>query len=375
MRVVHIIKATGIAGAENHLLSLLAGQEQRGIDVKMLLLVEPGNVLENYVRALKEGGVAARRMVIRHDTDVTLVKRLRDELRVLQPDIVHTHLIHADLFGTLAARWVGVPVIVTSRHNDDAFRHRRPIKLVNRVFWRMVEAGIAISDSIKRFSIEVEGAPTGKMHRIYYGLDTRIPPLNRSTARNALEQELGLDDDAVLLGMVCRLIEQKGVRYGLQAFQQIAEAFPEAHLLIAGQGPLKAELEQQTAQGALTARVHFLGWREDVAALLAALDLLIAPSLWEGFGLVLLEAMAQQVAIIGSTAGAIPEVVNHGETGLLVQPRSPEALAEALRQLLSDKPLRQHMGLLGRDRLETQFSAARMVEETIALYHTLLDGL
>jgi glycosyltransferase involved in cell wall biosynthesis len=168
------------------------------------------------------------------------------------------------------------------------------------------------------------------------------------------------------------LIEQKGVRYGLQAFQQIAEVFPQAHLVIAGKGPLQDELEQQTTLGE---RVHFLGWRDDVPTLLAALDVLIAPSLWEGFGLVLLEAMAQQTPIIGSAVSAIPEVVKHGETGLLVPPRDVDALAEALHQLLRDRPLRQHMGLLGRDRLETQFSAARMVEETVALYHTLLDGL
>jgi glycosyltransferase involved in cell wall biosynthesis len=375
MRVVHIIKVIRVAGAEQHLLRLLPGLRGQNVDAQMILLIEPTNDMAHYVRALEEQHIPVRRMVIHRHADVMLIKRLRGELRTLQPDIVHTHLIHADLFGILAARWAGVPVIVTSRHNDDAFRSRQPIKFVNQVLWRMADAGIAISNSIERFSIQVEGAPASKLHRIYYGLDTSIKPLDRNTTRPALEKELGLAGDAILVGMVCRLIEQKGVRYGLQAFQQIAAEFPTARLLIAGEGPLRAELEACAAQAGLTKRVHFLGWRADVPALLSALDVLLAPSLWEGFGLVLLEAMSQQTPVVASAVSAIPEVISSGDSGLLVPPRDVDGLAGALRQLLSDKPLRQYMGLVGRDRLETHFSAAHMVDQTLALYHTLLDGL
>lgn len=375
MRVVHIIKVIRIAGAEQHLLTLLAGLRDRRVDVSLLLLVEPDNDMSDYVAQLQSLNIPVERIVIRHHADVGLLFRLLREIRSLKPDIVHTHLIHADFYGILAARLSGVPLVLTSRHNDDAFRYRTPVKLANRLLWRLVNAGIAISDSIARFSIKVEGAPTPVMHRIYYGLDAHRPPHNHDSARNALMQELRLPAHTIIVGMVCRLVEQKGVRYGLDAFAQIAADFPHAHLLVVGEGPLKAELQAAVTRPGLVSKVHFLGWRADVPILLAGLDVLLAPSLWEGFGLVMLEAMAQQIPVIASGVSAIPEVINDQETGLLVAPRDVPELAAALSQLLADAPLRRHMGLLGRDRMERHFSAARMVDETVSLYHTLRDGL
>jgi glycosyltransferase involved in cell wall biosynthesis len=374
MRVVHIIKVVRAAGAEQHLITLLGGLRSQGIDARMILLVEPQNPMQNYTAALEAQGVPVQPMVIRHHADATIVLRLKQALEALAPDIVHTHLIHADLYGTLAARWIGVPVI-SSRHNDDAFRYRTPVRLVNRVLWSMTTAGIAISDAIKAFSIKVEGATPKQMHRIHYGLDTSIKPLDRTATKKKWVAELQLPPDVQLIGMVCRLIEQKGVRYGLEAFIQLAERFPSAYLLVVGEGPLRSELEARTQAAGLSNRVHFPGWRSDTQALMAGLDILLAPSLWEGFGLVLLEAMAQQTAIVASRVSAIPEVVMDGETGLLVEPRDINGLKDALSKLLKDAALRQHMGLMGRDRLETAFSATRMVIETIEVYHTVTDGI
>lgn len=369
MRVAHIVKVVRVAGAEQHLLALLAGLRARQIDAHLLLLVEPDRPMDDYVAMLDAQAIPVQRLPIYSDVDVLLTRRLIGSLRALQPDAAHTHLLHADLFGIPAARLAGVPVVVTSRHNDDAFRYRLPIRLVNRALWRLADAAVAISDSIARFTIEVEGAPAEKVRRIHYGLDTARPPLDRAAARQALLGELGLPASAVLVGLVCRLVEQKGAAYAIEAFRQVAADFPDAALLIAGEGPLRDSLQAQAAP--LGDRVRFLGWRQDTARLFAALDIFLAPSLWEGFGLVLLEAMAQQTPVIASAVSAIPEVVAGGETGLLVPPRDANALADALRTLLADAALRQHMGLLGRDRLETYFSADRMVDETAALYGEL----
>jgi glycosyltransferase involved in cell wall biosynthesis len=371
MRVVHIIKVVRVAGAEQHLLTLLAGLRDRGVDAQLLLLTEPDKAMDNYVRVLTERSIPVQRWTIYRHADVGLYRRLIGALRPLKPEVVHTHLLHADLFGIPAARLARVPVAVTSRHNDNIFRHRFPIKQINRTLWRWADAGVAISDALRQFSITVEGAPPERVCRIYYGLEAG-PPLERKIARAALLNELSLSPDTVLIGVVCRLIEQKGVAYGLRAFAQVAARFPAAHLVIAGDGPLRARLETETRSRGLAGRVHFLGWRSDVTPTLAGLDMMLMPSLWEGFGLVLLEAMAQQVPIIASAVSAIPEVVVDGETGLLVPPRDVDALAAALTRLLADRPLRQHMGLMGRDRLETHFGAARMVDETLALYERLL---
>lgn len=369
MRVAHVIKVVRVAGAEQHLLALLAGLRARAIDAQLLLLVEPGKPMDDYVALLQARGVPVQRLPIYSDFDILLTRRVAGVLRALRPDVAHTHLLHADLYGIPAARLAGVPVVLTSRHNDDAFRYYLPVRLVNRALWRFTDAAVAISDSIARFTVAVEGAPPGQMRRIHYGLDSAAPPLDRAAARQAVLEELGLPTDTVLIGLVCRLVEQKGVRFAIEAFQQVAADFPAAVLLIAGEGPLREALQAQAAP--LGDRVRFLGWRQDTARLFAALDIFLAPSLWEGFGLVLLEAMAQQTPIIGSAVSAIPEVIADGETGLLVPPRDSNALATALRTLLRDPALRQHMGLLGRDRLETHFSAERMADETAALYREL----
>jgi glycosyltransferase involved in cell wall biosynthesis len=376
MRVAHVVKAVQIAGAERHLLTLLSGlrgRAVRDIDARLIVLVEPGNHMQAYVDAAEARGIPVERLVIQRDLDPSLYSRLSQTLDHSKPDVVHTHLLHADLYGIPAAKRLGVPVIISSRHNDNAFRRRAPIKQVNQLLWRMADAGIAISDSIARFTVDVEGAPKSKIHRIYYGLED-TGPLDRNTARTAILREFNLPDDSDLIGIVCRLTEQKGITYALGAFARIKDDFPGAHLLIAGDGPLRSTLEREAAAlKGCENRVHFLGWRDAVPALMAGLDIFLAPSLWEGFGLVFLEAMAQALPILASNVSAIPEIVVDGETGLLVPPRDVEGLAEALRKFLTDKPLRQYMGLQGQDRLETHFSAARMVNETAALYYTLLD--
>jgi glycosyltransferase involved in cell wall biosynthesis len=372
MRVVHIIKVVRIAGAEQHLLTLLEGLRASHVDAQLLLLVEPSNPMENYVQAAGARGIPVEQVVIGSHVDMSLHYRLWKILKARKPDIVHTHLLHADLFGIPAARAAGVPVVVTSRHNDNAFRRRPPIKQMNRSLWQMLDAGIAISQAIARFCMEVEGAPADKIHTIYYGLDPERWLVDVKGARAVLRRELNMGRHDLLVGMVCRLIEQKGVTFGLKAFDRVAEKYPNAHIVVAGEGPLREALENQARWMVASERVHFLGWRPDTSFLLAALDILLAPSLWEGFGLVLLEAMAQAIPIIASDVSAIPEIVVHAGTGLLVPPRDVGALAEALDLLLGDKALRRHLGLMGQDRLEQRFTAARMIGETMALYEQLL---
>ena len=366
MKVVHIIKATRISGAERHLLILLPALKARGIDVHLILLEDPAHPVDDMAHQLTEADVPVWRIPIYRHNDVQVIGRIRHVLRTLHPDIVHTHLIHADLYGTAAARLSRVRTVISSRHNDDNFRRLLPVRTFHRLLWLMTDAGIAISQAIARFCIEVEGAPARKITTIYYGLPLNI--VDRKQARSALRDELKLSSDTTLVGMVCRLIEQKGVIYGLRAFARIEPQFPAAHLVIAGDGPRRSALESEAKTLGLADRVHFLGWRSDTPTVMAALDLLLMPSLWEGFGLVLLEAMAQTVPIIGSDVSAIPEVVLEGETGRLVPPRDTGALATALAELLSDEAGRRHMGLMGQERVETTFSVAHMVDQTLALY-------
>ncbi len=369
MRVAHIIKVTRISGAERHLLLLLAGLRQRGIDAQLIMLVERSQPMEEMLQEAQEREVPIRRLRIHRDYDLSLVWRIRRLLREIQPDIVHTHLVHADLFGYLAAKAAGVQRVISSRHNDDAFRYRGNWRWIHRRLWRMIDAGIAISAAIKAFASEIEGAPPEKITVVHYGIPHNwLSDEVIEASRHRFRRELGLAEDAQLLGMVCRLVEQKGIPYAMEALRRIQADQPEAHLVIVGDGEKAAELKRLAGMLNIGERVHWLGWRSDAAELMTAFDLLLLPSLWEGFGLVLLEAMSRRLPVIASRVSAIPEVVSHGETGILVPARDVDALAEAINNLLDDRALRKHMGLLGAARVEEHFSLERMVDGTIAVY-------
>ncbi|MBI3758527.1 MAG: glycosyltransferase family 4 protein, partial [Deltaproteobacteria bacterium] len=235
--------------------------------------------------------------------------------------IVHTHMIHGDLYGTLAARSAGLAV-VQSRHNDDRFRQRWAVRLLTRWLAGQAKTVIAISDSVAAFARDVEGVPGSKIVRIHYGLD---PAQVTAKARpGALRAELGLRKDAPLVGAAGRLTEQKGFRYLLEAFAMVRQSLPQAQLVIAGDGPpgQRSALEARSISGA----VHFLGWRSDVPSVMADIDVLAVPSLWEGVGLVTLEAMALSKPVVAS------------------------------------------MGERGRARLEKEFTVQRMARQHVAVY-------
>lgn len=370
MKILHVCKMTGVAGAERHLLHLLEGLRAAGLDAQILVLTPPRTAVDAFFTRAEARGIPAHRLPIRAHLDPTLPIRLRRFFRAGAYDIVHTHLIHADLHAIPAARWTGVPYVVTSRHNDDRFRYRWPARRLNRWLWRRVDHGIAISDWVRRFSIEVEGAPAEKVTTVYYGLDPDQVTAGKG-ARTVLAAELGFDAVSAMVGTVCRLTAQKGVAHALRAFWYVAKAYPTAQFIVAGDGPQRADLEELANGLGLEHRIHFLGWRDDPHAIIAALDALMVPSLWEGFGMVLLEAMALRVPIIGSRVSAIPEVVVDGETGILTPPGDDDALASALSLLLEDPYLAQEMGVKGRARLEDSFTVARMVEGTRAVYDKL----
>ncbi|MGJ3238047.1 MAG: glycosyltransferase family 4 protein [Anaerolineae bacterium] len=373
MRVVHLIKAKQIGGAERHLLMLLPALMARGVDVRLLVMVEPDNPMTDLFEEAQARGIPAEAVEIRHTIDVVIINRLRARLNELKPDILHTHLIHADTFGMAGAKLAGVPHVIVSRHNDDSFRSKHIIKWANGFMWNRVSACIAISDAIRQFVVDVENCPPDKVYLVQYGIEHQaLAQADFDQARSSLLAELALPDDAHLLGIACRLVEQKGVIYALQALLQIQFTHPNAHLVIAGDGPLLHELKHLAGQYEISDNVHFLGWRADVPALMAGFDLFLMPSLWEGFGLVALEAMSKRRPVIASAVSALPEVIAHQETGLLVPPADPDALADAICTLLDDRAVRVHMGMVAEDRVEQYFTVGRMADETLAVYRAFV---
>lgn len=369
MKIVHVAKMTGISGMEKHLLALLPGLLARGIDASLIVLGEPDKPMDAYLATMKQLGVPAESIRIGADIDPGLIGRLARKFREGRYDAVHTHLIHADLYAILAAKRTGIRRIFLTGHNDDRFRRRWPVRLLQGWLWRQVTGGITISHALRDFVIRYEFAPPERVHVVHYGFDPQAHQ-DESASRDLLCKELSLNTKAPIVGSMCRLIEQKGLTHAVRAFWQIAEQVQGAHYVIVGDGPQRAALEQQVEGFQLKKRVHFLGWRSDAAALLPAFDTLLMPSLWEGFGMVALEAMAARVPVIASRVSALPEIVENGVTGYLTEPANATALAECLLYVLNNPALAREMGENGRRRLEAEFGVQRMVDGTLKVYQS-----
>jgi glycosyltransferase involved in cell wall biosynthesis len=371
MQILHVIKATGIAGAERHLLLLLPALRARGVDARLLLLEEAARPQDALSAAMRAQDVPTERRVMRRHLDLSLTPWLVGRLRAERPSLVHAHLSHAQLYAIPSAKLAGIPII-TGHHNDDPFVRRFPFRQVYRQIWRMTAGGSAISAAVAAFCREIEGESADRLRIIHYGKNAPDDGIAQNAARSRLRAEIGIGVETVVMGCVGRLTEQKGIPYALEAFARAHAQHPDTTLVILGDGELRTDLEAQAVALGLANAVHFLGWRDDAAAWMNACDIFLFPSLWEGFGLVLLEAMAARLPVVASRVSAIPEVVADGETAILVAPRDVEGFADALARLIADAPLRRHMGLLGRDRLETHFNVGKMTEETIRLYRDVL---
>ena len=375
LKVFHLSKMKGVSGSENHLLTLLTSFDPRRVEAHLGILAEARHLplLQTYQKTLEQAGVTVAIFVMRRKyLDPWLIARLRKYISQEKFQIVHTHLIHADFYGTLAAKWAAVPAIISSQHNDDRFRHNPLLIWLNRLLARWQQRIIVISDWVGAFLQEIERLPAAKIIRIHYGIAAE--PILAEAEPQYLRQQFAIPAHVPIIGTIGRLTAQKGHVYLLQAVKQVSAAFPEVRVVIIGDGELRSELEAQAKQAGLAANLIFTGYRSDARKLLAGFDLFVFPSLWEGLGLVLLEAMALQKPIVASQVSAIPESVQHGHTGLLVPPQNPTALAQAILTLLRNPELAHTMGVAGHAYLQQHFTVATMVQQTETVYQEALQA-
>ena len=364
MRVLHLHKLTGVSGSEGHLLALLPALRERGIDARFLGLDVPGSDAPRFYEALDELRVPYRRVRCGRDVSPRMARDVMWAVRAERPELVHTHLVHADVYGAIAAWRLGLPAVST-RHNDDRYL-LGPFRYVDRAFARPARRLIAISDAVRRF-LEQAGHDPAKLLTIRYGLD-ELP----SARSDPTPAEAGIPADAPLALAVGRLIDQKDHATLLRAFALVRANLPRARLAILGSGPLEAvtralarELELDDAL-ALPGRTNIRDWLERA-------DVFVHTSRWEGFGIVLLEAMLAGLPVVATRVSAIPEVVADGETGILVESGDAEGVAAALESLLADHERASALGVAGRRRAHEEFSVARMAERTQAVYEEALS--
>ena len=303
------------------------------------------------------------RLAPAHEVDFAAAFRLARVVRDLAPDLIHAHDPHAVSMASLALSTVSDrrrPPLVIARRVD--FHLKR--NAFSRWKYKQVDAAICSSNAIRGIVIE-DGIPEGSAFTVLEGVQ-----VDRIQALPAADvcKELWLPPGSPTVGNIGALVAHKGQRYLVDAAPAVVRAMPDAHFLIFGEGELRPALTRQIKHLGLEHRVSLAGFRPDILSLLKGLDLFVMSSITEGLGTSILDAMAASKAVVGTTAGGIPEAVEHGVTGLLVPPHNAGALGEAILRLLKDEPLRRRMGEAGLERVRALFSVERMVDETLVVY-------
>jgi glycosyltransferase involved in cell wall biosynthesis len=359
MKVLHVHKLTGISGSEGHLLALLPALQSAGVDVRFVGLDVASTEAPRFYERLGELGVPYRHVPCGRDVSPRMARDLIRAVRAEKPDLLHTHLVHADVYGSIAAGATRTP-FVSTRHNDDRYL-LGPFRYVDRAFAHRARRLIAISDAVRAF-LQTAGHDPAKLTTIRYGLDELPDAPSKPTP-----EEAGIPADVPLALAVGRLIAQKDHATLLHAFARVREAQPDARLAILGGGPLEAETRALASSLGLADAVALPG-RTEIRDWLERADVFVHTSRWEGFGIVLLEAMLARLPIVATRVSAVPEVVADGETGVLVDPGDVEGVARGVGGLLADPERAARLGTAGHDRARSEFSVERMVERTLAVY-------
>ncbi|OLD97443.1 MAG: hypothetical protein AUI36_45585, partial [Cyanobacteria bacterium 13_1_40CM_2_61_4] len=335
--VLHLQKVAGISGSEAHLISLLPRLKERGWDIRFLMLHEHEPGAWDFAGELTARGIPLDAIPLAADVDPIAFFRLGAYLARLRPTILHTHLVHADVYGQLTGALTGVSVRVSTKHGFNEFRENPGFALGDRAIATFAHTHIAISRGLARYLEEVEGFDGSSFEIVHYGIEPDGAP-----------RAYGGRQPRLLC--VGRLIPIKGHIVLLRAFAEARRQLPELRLDIAGRGPLEPALRALAKELEVDDAIRFLGYVAPVQRAIEDVAIVVVPSMGEGFGMVALEAMERARPVIAAEIGGLGELVEEGVTGLLVPPGEADPLAEAIVRLARDLPAATEMGEAGRRR-------------------------
>ena len=361
VRVVEILATGTNGGAQEHVFGLMSRLDTTWYDASVVSL-SAGSA----VRKLQRHGFDVT--VIDQPDDDAAVRALVDHLRLVRPDVIHTHMYRADVVGTRAVMALGEggyrrPYIVSTVHSSRV-RSNEDRELIRRLTPEMDQL-IAVSQSIVQ-KIADEHRVGAPVRLIYNGVD--LQRYDDQGPCSTIRDEFGMEAGSRIVGVVARLEPEKGHQTLIEAWPHVLHEVPDAYLLIVGEGSRRDFLEQWAAAHRVAHRVVFTGRRDDIPAVTAGLDVAVLPSWREAQGLSILEAMAMSRPVVASDVGGIPEMIEEGVTGLLVEHDNPVALAAAIVRLLKDRAYAARIGKAGHDLVHERFCIELMVKAIEEIY-------
>ncbi len=374
LKVLHLRTSTGFWGPERQILQLIRPLRERGIIVNVLVLYRrpgEGSLIHPLVARARERGAVADQILDAGRWSSGVMAEVTYHLRSGGYDLLHTHEYKGNLIGGWPAWRLGVPSVASVRGYTDRTLPLRIYKWLDLgVTLRLFTQIVTVSEAVRRQVLRA-GYPTRRGLTLHDAVDATPFSLDRVQADARVREEFGCTPAHLLVCAVGRLSPEKGHGFLLTAFQRVIAAVPGARLVLAGEGPLRSRLQGQAARCGLSDHVIFAGYRDDVEVIIAASDLLVMPSLREGFGDPIIEAMALRRPVIALRVGGMVEIVRDRETGLLVSPGDPSALAQAIINLLRDPQARERMALRGRRVALREFSVERLADGLARLYNGL----
>ena len=370
MTVLQVIDSReGFYGAENMVVSLAAGLRRHGVrSVVAAFKHGPGRCGLELLDAAASQGLTTEVLDCQGRWDYGTIIRLRKMFDKHEVAIVHSHNVKANLYSRLAARSRPIKTIGTCHTWSMETKKDWLVSAVDRFTLRSFHHVVVVSDKllaqVSRFGVAAKRTTVIDNGVLQSWTPTNVPPLSA---------ELGLGNRR-LIGSVGRLVPEKGHRFLLEAFPGVLARVPDCVLVLAGDGPERSALESRARDLGIAGQVHFIGVRNDISNVLSSLDVFVMPSLVEGSPLALIEAMMAEKAIVASTVGAIPQMLQDRISGMLVPPRDVSSLSSAIVTLLEQKEfsltLARNAGRTGGER----YSADRMAERYATVYRKLLRG-
>ena len=364
LRIAYVVTSTAVGGAERQVFELASTFRDRGWGVGIVSMLP----LHEQFLPLRDDGIRLASLNMSQGVpDPRALVRLARTIRSWQPDIVHGHMVHANLITRLTRLLVPTPRIISTMHNQDEgeqwryFAYRLTDRLADVT---TTVSKVAVDEAIRRHAV-----PSDRIRLIPNGIRTDRYPCDHAL-RDRTRAALGLKDEFIWL-TVGRLTDAKRHIDLLEAFRRLHQGSPPARLLIAGTGPLRPILEARIARYSLSDAVSLLGLRGDIPALMQAADAFVMSSAWEGLPMVLLEAAASSLPIVATNVGGSSEAVLSGETGFLVPARHPVALSEAMVRLMRlERDERRAMGRRAQAHAVERFDQQRIADQWETLYRS-----